>query len=278
MRFHPPTIILIGLMLLPGALAAETATFDDVLALPAPAPDQTYQWGGHPAQRIEVYRPDPSAEPTRHAVLIHGGCWLNQYAMGYMRPMAAAMAERGWMVWSFGYRRLGDVDDAGTRGMADLLAGMDQVRRLADDEAPPWLIGHSAGGHLALLVAGELGPERVAGVAALGGITDPQAYADQDTGCNEAAARLLAESRAPERLDPARHLPLGRPLVLFHGERDAIVPMGQAVNFARQATEAGDTARVIAPSEAGHFEPVMPDSEAFSTLMEALESTISRSR
>lgn len=281
MRCRRPLIVtLIGLILfLPGTVAAETASFDEVLALPAPLPDHIYQWGGHPAQRIEQYRPEPPADPARQAVLIHGGCWLNQFNMGYMRPMAAAMAEGGWTVWSLGYRRLGDGDNAGTRALDDLRAGVDQVRRLSHDETgPPWLIGHSAGGHLALLVAGELGPDRIAGVAGLAAITDPRGYAEQDGSCNEAAARLLADSETPERLDPSPHLPFGLPLLLLQGERDPIVPIEQATGFARQATEAGDTARVIAPSEAGHFEPVIPDSEAFSTLMEALENAVGRSQ
>lgn len=277
---YRPLIPLIGLvLLLPAVVTAETASFDDVLALPAPAPDRTHQWGEHPAQRIEQYQPDTSTAPARQAVLVHGGCWLNRYGMDYMRPMAAAMAGRGWTVWSLGYRRLGDVDDAGIRALADLLSGMEEVRRLAgEDTGPPWLIGHSAGGHMALLVAGELGPERVAGVAGLAAITDPRGYAEQDGSCNEAAARLLADSDNPGRLDPIPHLPVGVPLLLLQGGRDPIVPMDQALDFARQATAAGDTARVITPSEAGHFEPVMPDSEAFSVLMQALESTAGRSR
>lgn len=273
---HRLSPVLTALLLLAAPdLGAEPASFNDVMAQPAPRPDHIWQWGSHPDQRIEQYEPENTS--SRHAVLIHGGCWLNQYTMHYMRPMAAAMADAGWTVWSLGYRRLGDGEDAGALGLNDLITGLETVGRLVDDSAQPWLIGHSAGGHMALLVAGEQGPEQVAGAVGLAAITDPRTYAEQDGSCNQAAARLLADSRDADALQPARHLPLGMPVLLLQGELDPIVPMSQAEGFARQAQGEGDTVRVIPLAEAGHFDLVMADSQAFETLMDQLESA-ARSR
>lgn len=258
------------------AALAEPADFDAVLAQPSPAPDLVIQWGRHPAQRLEQYRPaQPADAPV--AVLVHGGCWLNAFDMGYMRPLAAAMAERGWVVWSLGYRRLGDVEDAAVRSLADIHAGLDRIatqgRNRGLGHPAPWLIGHSAGGHLALLAAGEREAESIAGVVGLAAITDIVAYADQSGSCNAAATRLLEEGgRDAEELQPAGGLPAGLPVLLVRGDLDPIVDAAQTRMPVPDTRGSEQPAPVLEIADAGHFEPVMPDSEAFRAWISRLET------
>lgn len=242
------------------------ADFNDVLAQTAAPPAIEVQWGRHAAQRAELYLPRQAIDSPL-IVLIHGGCWLADFDMAYMRPMAEALAEQGRTVWSLSFRRLGHDVHPAREGLQDLITAIhrlpDWTPGEMDARAPVWLVGHSAGGHLALLAAAELGPERVAGVTGLAAITDLADYAADEGSCNQAAARLLDDSEADTRLSPIHRLPLGVRQVLAQGEQDAIVPARQAEQHVAAARAAGDSAELLLMEAAGHFEPVIVDSPAF---------------
>ena len=129
----------------------------------APAPSATVQYGPHPSQFFELYLPaGPGPHPV--VVLIHGGFWRLPWDLDLMRPQALDLASRGYAAVNLEYRRLGE-PGAGWPGTCEDVA--DAVRALADPDrglGPDLdpargigLVGHSAGGHLALWVASRLG-------------------------------------------------------------------------------------------------------------------------
>jgi acetyl esterase/lipase len=259
-------VVLVLAALLASDVLCAQAGFDDVLAQSSSPPAMEVQWGRHAAQRAELYLPRQAIDSPL-IVLIHGGCWLSDFDMAYMRPMAEALSAQGRTVWSLSYRRLGHDVHPAREGLQDLLTA---IGRLADwtpgdvdSRAPVWLVGHSAGGHLALLAAAELGPERVAGVVGLAAITDLADYAADKGSCNQAAARLLDGSEDDSRLSPIHRLPLGVPQVLAQGEQDTIVAARQAEQHVAAARAAGDSAELLLLESAGHFELVIVDSPAF---------------
>jgi acetyl esterase/lipase len=146
-------------------------------------------------------------------------------------------------------------------------------------------IGHSAGGHLALWLAGRTGlaaddplrgdaPLALAGVVALAGIPDLAAYAAPE-GCGAAVSELLGgqPSELPDRLakaSPVVMVPLGVPQVLVVGELDTIVPPEHAERYASQARGAGDRVEFREVSGVGHFELIDPKSSAWATVLDAL--------
>ena len=88
-------------------------------------------------------------------ILIHGGSWQARYGKIVMRGLAGDLARRGWAAWNIEYRRVGDGGGWPTT-FQDVAAAVDH---LADVQAPIDLarvsvLGHSAGGHLALWAAG----------------------------------------------------------------------------------------------------------------------------
>ena len=114
----------------------------------------TYRYGPDRSQRGELHLPSgPGPHPVM--LLLHGGSWRKRYGIVVMRGLAADLLRRGWAVWNIEYRRLG----AGGGWPATFEYVAAAVDHLAEIDAPldmarVSLLGHSAGGHLALWAAG----------------------------------------------------------------------------------------------------------------------------
>jgi acetyl esterase/lipase len=133
-----------------------------VTSLPAAAPTETIRYGEAPSQQVELYLPKADAENPDSlrpvVVMIHGGCWQKRYGPELLRPAAGAFLDKGYAVWSIGYRRI-DEEGGGYPGtFADVGQALDLLRDHAEthklDLNRVVLYGHSAGGHLALWAAG----------------------------------------------------------------------------------------------------------------------------
>ena len=263
-----------------------------------PAP--LVQWGElasrpqPPAALVERYGPDSlragelrlPAGPGPHpvALVLHGGCWRNQYGMDYVRHLAAALAGAGVATWTVEFRRLGDAGGGWPGTFDDVAAAAAHLRVLAGrhplDLSRTVYVGHSAGGQLALWLAAERPAALPAprGVVALAGITDLRAYAGP-RGCNSAVVPLLGGDTAavPERYataSPVERLPLGVPSRLVQGARDPIVPVEQARRFAERARAAGDDAQVVLVEAAGHFDLVAPWSPAWTVVERTIRALL----
>ena len=93
------------------ALSAETeltnVSFSDVLAVPYREADLTHNYGENQFQFGQLWL--PATTPARASlVLIHGGCWLNQFDIIHSHGLSSALADAGFAVWSLEYRRTGD--------------------------------------------------------------------------------------------------------------------------------------------------------------------------
>lgn len=92
------------------------------------------------------------------AVLVHGGYWRSRWESDLMEPLAAELNARGYATWNLEYRRPDDHGWAAT--VADLAAGFAALARpdLATDLDLDRiaLLGHSAGGQLAVRLAADL--------------------------------------------------------------------------------------------------------------------------
>ncbi len=125
-------------------------------------------------------------------------------------------------------------------------------------------MGHSAGGHLALLAA-SANPD-VQAVIGLAAITDIIAYSRGTNDCQTATSGFMGGDYAaiPAAYDAAN--PAGKPThattILLHGDMDTIVPAGQA--------QLPGATTVIADG-AGHFDWLHPDTGAYHLLLSTLE-------
>ena len=264
------------------AAAAHPVTWDEISAAVAPPAGRRIAYG--PAeQNFGELRLPAGPGPYPVAVILHGGCWRSQYGLSYMASFADALTRAGIATWSLEYRRVGDAGGGWPGTFEDVSRGADHVRTLARIEPLDLdrvvLVGHSAGGHLALWLAARrrLPPEspllspdplRVRGVVALAGIPDLRSYSTGPIPCNAAVASLMG---GPPDAVPARYgqaspielLPLGVSSRLLRGSLDDVVPAAQAENFAAAARARGDDAEARTIDGAGHFDLVAPFSAAW---------------
>jgi acetyl esterase/lipase len=206
------------------------------------------------------------------AVFIHGGFWRARFGAETIAPLAQACAALpGWAVWNLEYPRVG-MEGGGWPGTA--LAVREAVQAAAQRAGgrPLALVGHSAGGHLALLAARS---PPVALVVSLAGVCDLQTAAEERIG-EDAVAQFLGcrpdqDSARYAQASPSQQLPVGSPLVLIHGDADQRVPVEQSRAFAAAARAAGDECELCELAGADHFELVDPHGRAWPIVQERLQ-------
>ncbi len=242
-------------------------------------------YGDLPLQQGEWWLP-PAAGPLPTVVLVHGGYWRAGFDRSLEDAVAADLSARGFLVWNLDYRSSSDPWPATLSDVAaayDLLATGRHADRV--DPGRVAVVGHSAGGHLALWLAsrdrlppgapgsGRTGPapRLVVAQAPVAALADG---AGQGLG-GGAVTALLGGSpeRVPDRYaaaDPVALLPTGVPSVLVHAPGDDLVPIDQSERYVAAATAAGDDSRLVRV-EGGHFEHLDPASMAVAALRSELE-------
>lgn len=259
-------------------------TFKEITELGYRAADQHLAYGTEPEQYLELWLPAGHSAPAPLVVLIHGGCWLAEYDVSHIRPLAAELAASGFAVIALEYRRLGQEGGGWPGTFVDISLGLEFIASMEDprlDLSRVILVGHSAGGHLALWATGRPLLEQTASLyrekpftpqAAIGlaAITDLAAYSEGENSCQQATAKLVGGSPAekPERYAQASPSQLGTavPVVLLHGDQDPIVPISQA--------EALPQAKLVRLDGAGHFDLIHPGTAAFPRLLTLIEELL----
>ena len=220
-----------------------------VLTRAAREPDEELRYGDHADQVIDYWH---AKEYRPLVVFVHGGFWRPEYDRMHARPLGEALSDLGWPVLSLEYRREPGDPDATT---SDVRTALDALPDLVDVHAGYVLIGHSAGGQLALWAASTLNPVRLRGVIALAPIAD-LLLADR-LGLDNGAVQAFIGNGVRNDLDPV-HLPASiAPVSLIHGVNDTVVPLTVTESY----FIAHPTSHFIRATGAGHFELIDPLSE-----------------
>jgi acetyl esterase/lipase len=252
-----------------------------VLTRSAPAPTLTVRYGDDPDHVADVWLPDRDAAGSAAwplVVVIHGGFWRAGYGRSIVAPMAVALRSDGYVVAAIEYRRTGAGGGWPATG-EDVRRALQQVPRLVAAEAAPALgptvlVGHSAGGHLALWVAAQAVVPGLAGVVSLGGVCD-LVRADElalDRDGDDGAVATLLDGRAwerPERYaaaDPMQLPAPTAPVVLVHGVLDRIVPVELSRRYAAYLTATRASVELVELATVEHFGPIDPLSTAWPTV------------
>lgn len=209
----------------------------------------------------DLYLPESANPALPVVVLIHGGGWKDSLGLAYMENQARDLASFDVAVWNIEYRR---VDSGGgwPTTVADVCDAVDHLAEVSAqlggrlDLRRVLVVGHSAGGHLALWVAGRarlpssLPGSRpvvpVAGCVSLAGVAD---LLMAERAGDRYVHDLLGgrpDGRRQRYIDasPVTHLPAGVPVVCVHGREDKVVLPEQSESYVRAARRAGDPARV----------------------------------
>lgn len=232
-------------------------------------PDAVLRYACHEDAVVDLHLPGGSipAGPASPLVLLHGGFWKAAYDRRHTRPMARALADRGWVVATPEYRRVGNgggwpvtVEDVhlAVRRLPELLGSVG-----VHAEGPPVVTGHSAGGHLALWLATTgLPVRRVVGLAPVCDLAQAARL-----GLGDGAVAAFLGEHDPGVADPMSLLAHASTthVVVVHGVDDQDVP----ASLSRALVEAHPWVD-LREVPGGHFEPIEPGSVAWPTVVAAL--------
>ena len=229
-------------------------------------PDRVWSYGEDADQRADVYLPGTASNRTT-VVLVHGGFWRPEYDRQHLRPLAAHLADRGHLVVSLDYRRLpGDPDAA----IADVRAALTALA------GEPWLparavqaMGHSAGGHLVLLVAADP-PGALQSAVALAPVASLMEADRRGLDGDAVRAFLGSDPSTRPDLDPAQRPAPTIPVAIVHGQRDSTVPIELSTLYL-DALDEQPRPTLVALAGTGHFELIDPRSVAMADVDAALD-------
>ncbi len=245
----------------------------DILFRSARPPDRTEVTGPERTDVYDVWEPQADRARGVTVALLHGGFWREQYDRAHLAPLAEALARDGFQVASLEYPRIG-MPGGGWPGTGQ--AVLDRVESVrADTDLPDRviLVGHSAGGHLALwLASGERAPW-ITGVVALAPAADLGVV--NRMGLSDDAARALlggSPEEAPEAwadADPARQR-LTVPTVIVTGEFDDVVPAEVVDSYVAGRT-AEEPLHTAVARRADHFDVIDPAGPAYLLVLAEIE-------
>jgi acetyl esterase/lipase len=253
-----PRMTLLRTLLLIAALLATTgcqrAYFAAINAGRQPTlANQAY--GALPTQRLDVHRTDGAA-PAPIAVFLYGGRWQEGRREDY-RFVGAALAARGILVVVPDYRRYPDVRFPGFVEDAALAVAWTRghAREFGGDPDRIVLIGHSAGAHIAALLATDarflarhgLRPRDLRGVVGIAGPYDFLPLTDPDL------RAVFGDEVDWEASQPVHFVDGDEPpFLLLHGDADRSVgPHNSEYLAARLHAVAGKVEHRVYP-DVGH--------------------------
>lgn len=267
--------------------------------------DVTYLEADGYESKLDLYVPRAPGEPRPTLLYIHGGGWVGGTKEGASMLFLPYLAA-GWAVVNVEYRLARTALAPGA--VEDVRCALRWVQSNADrynlDPARIVASGHSAGGHLALLVgmlpasagfdrrcpATALGAEAgrtdaaepempVAAVVNWFGITDVRDLLEGENAKTYAVAWF---GSMPDRMEVARRLsPLtwvraGLPPVLtIHGDADDIVPHQHGVRLHEALREAGATSELVTVPGGSHGGFTVPEYQrAFRAIWQFLDEHV----
>lgn len=224
-----------------------------------PAPEQIVDFWGAPDAAVVV-------------VMIHGGYFAAEYDRSGIEPLCRRLVAEGFGVANVEYRRTGSGDDP-----HDSVDDVRRAVRWVGDSRPSArlvLVGHSAGGYLALTGSTE---PRVRAAVALAPATLLREISDggYDDGALSRWLRVdgAADPRTWDRMQPERVGVGPVPLRVLHGVLDDVVPSDHSVRWAQQRAAGGEDVTVELLEGTGHYEFLDPTSTAAEAVVAAVRAS-----
>lgn len=202
-------------------------------------------------------------------VLIHGGFWRDQYRLDLMHPLRDDLAAAGYAVWNIEYRRVGPSGGGWDTTTADVAAAIDHAAGAGWARDGLAVVGHSAGGHLALWNASrgdaDRSPDLTVGQAPVADVIEANHHAVGRDATPNFVGGTVAEF--PDRYDHVQpHVEAfqGR-IVLIHGTADDNVPLWQSTNLDGRV----DAVHVLHGVD--HFQVINPDHRSWKLVCNELD-------
>ena len=271
-RFLSVNVLLRVLTLYAASLSikavSEPVSFGELLQLPFGDVAQKQAYASSLQNTVVNIRGSSSSRGV--ITLIHGGCWSNAYDRNHTLPMAEALSNLGYDVWVPEYRRVGDEGGGWPGSLEDIITTVEFVTDKTGRQ--PILVGHSAGGHLALRAA-QTGLA-IDGVVGLAPITDLVSYGAESGSCQSMVAPFMGDDAySPDESYRDASVDLSAinvPVAVVIGKEDPIVGATQVAAF--------DATQITTVDGAGHFDVIHPETDAFTAVLTALEAIREKGR
>ncbi len=230
--------------------------------------------GGARALHADVYTPPPGTANGAGVLLVHGGGWANG-DRSQLRGYGILLGRMGYASVACEYRLSGEARwPAQIHDVKAALRWMRaNARELGVDPAKIAVSGNSAGGHLALMVAGtphvaefegEGGNAGVpTGVAAAIAFYAPTMLARPGGVLNQVVRLLLGHDAPEARVAEASPITYARadfpPTMLLTGNRDELVPDESSLRMYAALSGAGASAEIHVYDGAPHAFDAIPE-------------------
>jgi len=243
----------------------------EILSRTPVAANRRVPYGADASQFFDVFLPE-NPEQRAVAVMIHGGFWRSMRDLRPSSHLCAALAKNGIVTANIEYRRVGETGGGWPATFDDIRSAFRAVRQQMPS-APPVVVGHSAGGHLALRLAAET--HDIAGVAALAPVADLSLAMQQDLGNGAVSEFLGGNAAACVEACPAQRTS-SVPRTLLYGSEDDIVPISQGRAFLEARRADPGPVKLIEIPGADHFDLIDPESAAFPMVLACVLEFIAR--
>lgn len=206
-------------------------------------PFERTPYGALPDQFGDLRRPEHGGDHL--VVAVHGGLWKHEWTHDTIEGIAVDLTRRGYVTWNLEYRRVG-LGGGWPESFNDVAAAIAAAPAVTGISAKNTVVlGHSAGGAMALWAAGlpkDIAPGLVVGLAAM-----PDLVRAEDEGIGQGSVRkLLGRARPdPSEYSPLHRLPTGIDTVLAVADGDELIPISHGKDYAAAATAAGDSVDFI---------------------------------
>lgn len=209
------------------------------------------------------------------AMFVHGGFWRARYDLTHAGFLCAALVRAGFVTWNLEYRRVGNPGGGWPGSFEDVTSGHQFLKQLSAkypiDPKRIVVIGHSAGGQLALALAAHHNSMRAA--VSLAGLLDLRQTWNLHLS-NDAVAEYLGGSpeQVPDHYHEASPIELDihcRQLVV-HGAGDDIVPVAMSRDYVKLKQNKHEDATLLEIPKVGHFEIVDPESKVWTQVEKAI--------
>ena len=220
-------------------------------------------FGSDPRLRLDVWAPRRVTAKLPVIVFFYGGSWNSGNRDGY-GFVAKALAAKGFVVVVPDYRLVPQVRwpafvEDGAAAMTWVTAN---IARHGGDPARMAVMGHSAGAHIALLLALDRRWGAADGIRAAVGLAGPTDFLPFVTGgAADAALGNATELADTQPIHFARKD--APPLLLLHGETDTTVLPRNSVRLANAVTDLGGRAEVRIYPDIGHIGILLALSKPF---------------
>jgi acetyl esterase/lipase len=243
----------------------------DVTTIPPLPATRRIAYGPDENQFIDLFEPQTTSH-SEIVMMIHGGFWRAKYDLRHASHLCAALAREGITVANVEYRRVGDLGGGWPGSLHDVQKACEAIQEHFAG-IPLVVCGHSAGGHLALLLGSE--DRGLAGVVALAPVAVLRDACDLHLS-NDAVLEFMGGTPSQRPLDydeacPSRH-PLISPATLIHGIDDDVVPISLSRNYMRLRHD--DPVRLVELAATGHMELIDPEDATFYTVAGAINDLL----